>query len=55
MKIKEAQTMFGNDVVNEVVTLMSLVEDPDSIYTIYEDMGQYSHAECVSFLYFDEE
>lgn len=53
-KLAKARKLFGNDVVSEVQMLVDLA-DTDSAYTQYEDMGQHLHAECVEFLYFEND
>lgn len=50
-KIEEAITIFGQDIVNEVIEIVTM-SDTDGAYTMFEDMGYFDHAECVSFLYF---
>lgn len=51
-KIIEAIEIFGDDIVSEVRSLVS-VSDPDGTYTMFQDMGMDDHAECVEFLYFE--
>ena len=53
MKTKEAIEMFGSDVVEEVTTIVNDIGEADCVFTLYEDMGKYTHMECVSFLYFE--
>ena len=53
-KIHEAVETFGLSVVQEVRMVVELA-DPDGAYTQFEDMGMFEHAECVAFLYFEEE
>lgn len=50
--MKEAIEMFGEEVVNEVTTIVDDIGEPDCVFTLYEDMGKYTHMECVAFLYF---
>jgi hypothetical protein len=52
-KIKEAITLFGLEVVNEVMEIVNF-SDADGAYTMCEDMGKYGHAECIQYLYFEE-
>ena len=49
--IEEARSLFGNEVVNEVLSLVQ-VSDADGVYSMMQDMGMDDHAECVEFLYF---
>jgi hypothetical protein len=53
-KILEAVENFGLSTVQEV-RLMVNMADPDGAYTQFEDEGMFEHAECVAFLYFEEE
>ena len=50
-KIQEAITLYGRDIVNEVIMLVE-VSDADGVYSTYEDMGMFDHSECVSMIYF---
>lgn len=52
--IQEAITLYGKDIVYEVVSIVS-VSDADGAYVLFEDMGQYDHASCVEMLYFEAE
>lgn len=52
-KIEEAITLFGLEVVNEVMEIVNF-SDADGAYTMCEDMGKYEHAECIQYLYFEE-
>ena len=52
-KIQEAIQNFGADVV-EYVQMVVEFADPDGAYTTFEDRDMYDHAECVSFLYFED-
>lgn len=52
-KEKQAVEIFGKDVVNEVVTIVNNTGEADCVFTTYEDLGKYTHMECVSFLYFE--
>jgi hypothetical protein len=49
--VKEAIEIYGKAIVSEV-SMMVEMSDPDGMYTQFEDMGMYDHAECVEFLYF---
>ena len=53
-KILEAVETFGLSTVQEVRLLVNMA-DPDGAYTQFEDEGMLEHAECVAFLYFEEE
>jgi hypothetical protein len=53
-KILEAVETFGLSVVQETRMLVEMA-DPDGAYTQFEDMGMLEHAECVAFLYFENE
>ena len=50
-KIQEAKEIFGEDVVSTVIELVT-VSDPDGVWSLFGDMGQEEHQECVEFLYF---
>lgn len=49
---KEAIETFGSQIVNEVIMLVE-ISDADGMYSHFEDMGMYEHAECVEFLFFN--
>lgn len=51
-KIQEAITIYGKDIVNEVIEIVSM-SDPDGAYILYEDQDMFDHSECVSFIYFE--
>jgi hypothetical protein len=53
-KIQEAVNNWGSDVVSIVTDLVNLA-DADGAYVQFEDMGMFEYAECVEFLYFEEE
>lgn len=53
-RILEAVESFGLSTVQEVRLLVNMA-DPDGAYTQFEDEGMFEHAECVAFLYFEEE
>jgi hypothetical protein len=53
-KIQEAIENWGSDVVSTVREIVHLA-DADGAYVQFEDMGMFEHAECVEFLYFDQE
>lgn len=48
---EEAVNLFGENIVHQVEELVS-VSDPDGVYSMFEDMGMFEHAECVEHLYF---
>lgn len=50
--LKKAIEQFGENVVYVVKEVVE-ISDPDDAYTMFEDLGQYEHAECVEFLYFN--
>lgn len=52
-KEKQAVEIFGEDVFSEVTTIVNDIGEADSVFTLYEDLGKYTHMECVSFLYFE--
>lgn len=43
--------IFGINIVSQVEELVN-VSDPDGVHSMFEDMGMFEHAECVSHLYF---
>lgn len=49
-KVQEAIDLFGLDIVHQVEELVA-VSDADGVYTMFEDMGMFEHAECVQYLY----
>lgn len=53
-KILKAVEEFGPNTVQEVKLLVDMA-DPDGAYTQFEDMYMFEHADCVAFLYFEEE
>jgi hypothetical protein len=52
-KRQEAITLFGAELVSQVIEVVTM-SDPDGAYSLYEDLGHFEHAECVSFLYFED-
>lgn len=50
--IQEAITCFSSSVVNHVIEMVGC-SDPDCMYTLFQDMGMYDHADCVEFLFFN--
>lgn len=52
-KIQEATALFGEEAVTTAVELVSM-SDPDGAYTHLEDMGEFTAAEAVEFIYFEE-
>lgn len=53
-KIKEATDIYGRVIVEEAITLVS-VSDPDGAYIHAQDYGRYETAECIEFLFFDND
>lgn len=51
--LEEAITLFGQDTVGIVREVVEM-SDADGAYSMFEDLGQYEHAECVQFLYFKD-
>jgi hypothetical protein len=51
-KIQEAITLYGRDIVNEVIMMVEM-SDADGVYTTFEDMDMFDHSECVSMIYFE--
>jgi len=52
-KIQEAITIFGREVVNEVVEMVESIGEADGVYSTYQDMGMDDQAECLAFIYFE--
>ena len=52
-RLHEAVKIFGLGVVVEVIDLVK-VADADGVYVNFEDMGMYEHAECLSYLYWED-
>ena len=50
--LQEAIEEFGKQIVYEVTSIVEMA-DADGTYTMFEDMGMFDHAECVSMLYFE--
>jgi hypothetical protein len=50
--LQEAIEEFGKQIVYEVTSIVEMA-DADGAYTMFEDMGMFDHAECVSMLYFE--
>jgi len=50
--LSEAIECYSSSVVNSVIEMVS-VSDPDCMYTLYQDMGMFDHADCVEMLYFN--
>lgn len=50
--IQEAIQCFSSSVVNHVMEMVGCA-DPDCMYTLFQDMGMYDHADCVEFLFFN--
>ncbi len=53
-KIQEAVKNWGSDVVSTVTEVVNLA-DADGAYVQFEDAGMFEYAECVEFLYFEED
>jgi len=53
LKLQEAITLFGAELVNQVIEIVDM-SDADSAYSLYEDLGHFEHAECISLLYFED-
>lgn len=51
-KLKEAIDTYGSQIVSEVRELVA-VSDPDGVWSMFQDMGMFEHAECIEELYFD--
>jgi len=51
-KIKDAITIYGKDIVTQVINLVNM-SDADGVYSMYKDMEMDDHTECVEFLYFE--
>lgn len=49
--IDEAIETWGRDTVYEAMEVVAM-SDADGAYSMFEDMGQFDHAEVVEFLYF---
>jgi hypothetical protein len=52
-KIKEAIDTYGSQIVSEVREIVS-VSDPDGVWSMYQAMGMFEHAECIEALYFED-
>lgn len=53
-RIKEAKEIFGEEIVQEVLEIVHL-SDPDGAHSLFEDFEKFEHAECVEFMFFDED
>ena len=53
--LREAKQLFGKEVVEEVLGLVQVVGDIDSIYTELLDTNMDDHVECLEFLFLDKE
>lgn len=51
---QKAITEYGRDIVSDVVAIVNM-SDPDGAYSQFQDLGMYEHAECVEFIYFENE
>jgi hypothetical protein len=52
--LTEAEAVFGAEVVETVVSLVEM-SDPDGAWALFQDQGMDEHAECVEFIYFDQD
>jgi hypothetical protein len=52
-RLHEAVKIFGQNIVIEVIELVKVC-DTDGVYTTFEDMGMYEHAECLSYLFWED-
>ena len=53
-RIQEALSSWGDAVVGDVLNTMSFMHgDPDGLWSTYEGMGMFEHAEAVEHIYFD--
>lgn len=52
-RIDEAVKIFGAGIVTTVIELVDVC-DADGVYTNFEDMGMYEHAECLSYLFWED-
>ena len=50
--MQDAVQCFGSTVVHHVVEMVGCA-DPDCMYTLFQDMGMYDHADCVEMLFFN--
>lgn len=53
-RIEEARTVFGDDTVDMVIDMVHIA-DPDGAWAEFMDQNMEEEAECVEFIYFDEE
>jgi hypothetical protein len=52
--LNAAVEQFGAGVVETVVSLVEM-SDPDGAWALFQDQGMNEHAECVEFIYFDQD
>ena len=52
--LTEAEAVFGAEVVEHVVLIVEMT-DPDGAWSQFRDLGMDVHAECVEFIYFDQD
>ena len=50
--LAEAISTYGKQVVDDVLEMIQ-IGDPDGMFSMYEDVGLYDHAEVVELLYFN--
>ena len=53
-RVKEAQELFGKELVSEVLIMVQTVGDVDGVFNEYEDRGMYDHMHCIACLYFED-
>jgi hypothetical protein len=52
-QVREAKSLYGTEIVVTVIETVAAIDDPDGVWSMYQDMGMEEHAECLEFLYFD--
>ena len=52
--LTEAEEIFGASVVETVVAMVE-ISDPDGAWAGFRDQGMDEHADCVEFIYFDQD
>ena len=50
----EVAKYFGTEILNEVIFMVNEVGEPDSVYTVYEDMEMWDHAMALEAYYFEK-
>ncbi len=53
--LREARQLFGKNIVEEVLGLVQVVGDTDSVHTELLDNNMEKHAECLEFIFFEKE